>query len=117
MSYVITKLPDGDVSLGNLNGEFVSLSDSISDYATGGYAIIGGETANTNNTPNLINCDLWSVLTAIPTAGQQGYEPQWNPTTQKIQIFQNGAANAPATEVPNGTDLSQISFQFLLLGY
>ena len=53
MSYVITKLPDGDVSLGNLNGEFVSLSDSISDYATGGYAIISGETANTNNTPNL----------------------------------------------------------------
>ena len=42
MSYVITKQPDGDVNLGNLNGEFVSLSDSISDYATGGYAIIGG---------------------------------------------------------------------------
>ena len=65
MSYVITKQPDGDVSLGNLNGELASLSDSPSDYATGGYAIVGGETANKNNTPNLINCDLWRILTVL----------------------------------------------------
>lgn len=117
MSYVITKLPDGDVSLGNLNGEFVSLSDSISDYATGGYAIISGETANTNNTPNLINCDLWRVLTAAPVGGQGGYHPVWNPSTQKVQIFQNAATSNPDSEVPNGTDLSGYVFNLLLLGY
>ena len=111
MSYVITKLPDGDVSLGNLNGEFVSLSDSISDYAPGGYAIIGGETAQQNNTPNLINCDLWRVLTAIPTGGQNGALPVWNQTTQSIQIF-----TSPGVEATSGTDYSKYSFQFLLVG-
>ena len=111
MSYVITKLPDGDVSLGNLNGEFVSLSDSISDYATGGYAIIGGEAANTNNTPNLINCDLWRILTVIPAGGQNGYQPVWNPTTQRLQMF-----SSPGAETANGTDLSPYSFTLLLVG-
>ena len=39
MAYTITKIPDGDCNLGNLNGEFVNLQPSSSDYATGGYAI------------------------------------------------------------------------------
>ena len=112
MAYVITKQPDGDVSLGNLNGEFVSLSDSVSDYATGGYAIVSGETANTNNTPNLINCDLWRILTVIPTSGQNGYMPVWNPATQKLQMY-----SSPNTEVSNGTDLSALLFNLLLVGY
>jgi hypothetical protein len=111
MSYVITKQPDGDVSLGSLNGELVSLSDSISDYATGGYAIIGGETAQQNNTPNLINCDLWRIITAIPAGGQNGYQPVWNPTTQRLQMF-----SSAGTEVSNGTDLSPYTFYLLLVG-
>lgn len=117
MGYVITKLPDGDVSIGNLNGEFVSLSDSVSDYATGGYAIIGGETANNAGAPSTINCDLWKVLTALPVGGQGGIEPVWNPNTQKVQMWWNGSANSAAVEVPNGTDLSGYSFNLLLLGY
>ena len=111
MSYVITKAPDGDVSLGSLNGELCSLSDSISDYATGGYAIVGGETANTNNTPNLINCDLWRVITIFPTSGWNGYQPVWNPATQKLQVY--SSAN---TEVTNGTDLSGTTFGLLIVG-
>ena len=117
MAYVITKQPDGDVSLGNLNGEFVSLSDSVSDYATGGYAIISGETANTNNTPNLINCDLWKVLMAIPQSGQGGYSVVWNLATQKVQIYEPAGSGAPGNEVPNGTDLSAYVFNLLLVGY
>ena len=117
MGYVITKQPDGDVNLGNLNGEFVSLSDSASDYATGGYAIVGGETANTNSAPNTINCDLWKILTALPIGGQGGLEPVWNASTQKVQMWWNGGANGPAVEVPNGTDLSGYVFQLLLIGY
>ena len=111
MSYVITKQPDGDVSLGNLNGEFVSLSDSISDYATGGYAITGGETFNNNNALP-INCDLWRILTALPVSGQNGYQPVWNPNSQKLQIY-----SSAGVEVTNGTDLSGLVFYLLLLGY
>jgi hypothetical protein len=111
MAYVITKQPDGDVSLGNLNGELVSLSDSISDYATGGYAIIGGETANTNNTPNLINCDLWRILTVLPVSGLNGYQPVWNPATQKLQIFASAGVEATAA-----TDFSTTPFGLLLIG-
>jgi hypothetical protein len=111
MSYAIVKQPDGDVSLGNLNGEYVCLSDSISDYATGGYAIVDGEQFNANSALT-INCDLWRILTALPAGGQNGYQPVWNPTTKKLQMFTS--AN---TEVSNGTDLSPYSFYLLLVGY
>jgi len=116
MAYVITKQPDGDVSLGSLNGELVSLSDSISDYATGGYALIGGETAANNNTPNLINIDLWRILTAVPVGGQGGYNVVWNPSTQKVQVFQGIAGLGPGTEVPASTDLSAYTFNLLVVG-
>ena len=117
MAYVITKAPDGDVNLGNLNGEICSLSDSISDYATGGYALIGGETANTNSTPNLINIDLWRILTAVPVGGQGGYNVVFNPSTQKVQVFQGAAGLGPGTEVPASTDLSGYVFNLLVVGY
>lgn len=111
MSYAIVKQPDGDVSLGNLNGELANLSDSISDYATGGYPLIGGETANTNGTPNLINVDLWRILGVIPVGGQNGYQPVWNPTTQRLQMF-----TSAGTEVSNGADLSPYTFSLLIFG-
>jgi hypothetical protein len=110
MSYVITKQPDGDVSLGSMNGEFVSLSDSISDYATGGYALVGGETANTNAAPNTINIDLWQILGVIPISGQGGLSPKWNAATQKLQIYSG------TTEEPASTDLSGYVFQLLVFG-
>ena len=111
MAYVITKQPDGDVNLGNLNGEFVSLSDSISDYATGGYALVGGEAGVAS--PSTINVDLWRILTAVPIGGQGGYSPVWNSTTGKLQMFPN---NSLSEANPN-TDLSAYTFQLLVLGY
>lgn len=112
MSYVITKQPDGDLSLGNLNGEYVSLSDSISDYATGGYQIIDGEQVQNGAAASSINCDLWRILTVLPAGGQNGYQPVWNPTTKRLQMFLS--AN---TEVSNGADLSPYTFYLLLVGY
>jgi hypothetical protein len=90
MAYTVTKNPDGDVNLGNLAGEFVTLQPAASDYPLGGYALVGGETANTNSTPNLINVDLWRILTALPVGSQGGLAPVWNPTTQKVQIYGEG---------------------------
>lgn len=112
MGYTITKAADGDVNLGNLNGEVATLVDSVSDYATGGYAIVGGETANNNGTPNLINCDLWRILTVLPTSGWNGYSCVWNPSTQKLQVY-----SSPNTEVSNGADLSGLTFGLLIVGY
>jgi len=112
MSYVITKQPDGDVSLGNLAGEYCSLSDSISDYATGGYPIVTGEQVQNGTAPSSINCDLWRILTVIPAGGQNGYQPVWNPTTQRLQMF-----SSAGTEASNGADLSPYTFYLLLVGY
>lgn len=112
MAVTITKLPDGDVSLGSLNGELISLSDSVSDYATGGYSIVGGEAYNANSSLT-INCDLWRILTVVPVGGQGGYSPVWNSTTQKVQIFPNNSL----TEATANTDLSAYTFNLLILGY
>jgi hypothetical protein len=90
MPYTVTKNPDGDVNLGSLAGEFVTLQPAVADYPPGGYALIGGETANANGTPNLINTDLWRISSSIAMGGQGGLSPIWNPTTQKVQIFGEG---------------------------
>ena len=103
MPYTVTKNPDGDVSLGSLNGEFVTLQPAVSDYPLGGYELIGGETAATNGTPNLINVDLWRIANVLPVGGQGGLSPVFNPTTQKVQFFGEG----PNIAVPLG--LSAVS--------
>ena len=112
MAYTITKNPDGDVSLGNLNGEFVSLSDSVSDYATGGYAFVDGAQFNANSSLT-INIDLWKIIAVIPVGGQSANDLVWNPTTKKIQIFPNNST----TEAANGADFSGFNFQLLVIGY
>ena len=103
----ITKAPDGDISLGNLRGELITLQPAASDYAAGGYLIqgIGGTTENTGNV------GLDKVLFVLPTGGQGGLSPVWNPSTSKLQIFQQG------TEVTAGTNLSAYAFQLLAIGY
>ena len=109
MAYTITKNPDGDVSLGNRAGEEVTLQPAISDYATGGYAIVDGEQYNANGSLT-INCDLWRIIGVIPIADQSGYELDWNSSTKKLVIYKGG------TQVSNGTDLSAFAFQLLLYG-
>ena len=115
MAYTITKIPDGDCNLGNLNGEFVNLQPSSSDYATGGYAINSQE-AVLNNSALTANCDLYKIITVQPAGGQGGYNPKWNPVTGKLQIWQSGTATNPESEVPVNTDLSAYTFLLLLIG-
>ena len=116
MAYTITKIPDGDCNLGNLNGEFVNLQPSSSDYATGGYAINSQE-AVLNNSALTANCDLYKIVTVLPAGGQGGYVPVWNPTTGKLQIFDTGSASGAAlSEKANGSDLSAYTFLLLLVG-
>jgi hypothetical protein len=115
MSYVITKQPDGDISFGSKNAELVTLSDSPSDYPTGGYAFVGGEAFNAN--PSLtINVDLWRIDTVQPWGGQGGLVPVWNFGTQKLQIYETNASGAPGGELSNGADVSGYLFLLCVIG-
>lgn len=115
MAYTVTKNPDGDCSLGSLNGEFVTLQPSTSDYSTGGYALVDGVSV-VNNSTLQANCDLYKILAALPVGGQGGYVPVLNPTTKKVQMFRQTAATGALVEVPSLTDLSAQAFQLLLMG-
>lgn len=115
MAYAVTKNPDGDVSLGSLNGEMVTLQPSTSDYATNGYALVDA-TQVVNNPSLAANTDMSRILTAIPMGGQGGYNPKWNPVTKKVQMYQSSGAAGPEVEVAAGVDLSALSFQLLLIG-
>jgi len=113
MAYTITKLPDGDLSLGNLRGELVNLQPALSDYPTNGYLIqgIGGTTESTGN----VGMD--KILAVLPVGGQQGYEPVWQPATSKLEMFYNGSSYpSPQVQVPASTDLSALTFELLLIG-
>ena len=113
MAYTITKLSDGDLSLGNLRGELVNLQPALSDYPTGGYLIqgIGGTTESTGN----VGMD--KVLAVIPVGGQQGYHPVWQPSSSKLEMFYISSAPAAGQQVPANTDLSALTFELLVLGY
>lgn len=112
MAYKLNKLPDGDLSLGNLRGELVNLVPSVSDYASGGYLIqgIGGTTQNTGN----VGIDV--VKAVLPVGGQGGYNPVWNPVTSKLQMFWNASSGSPDGEVTAGTNLAAQTFLLLVLG-
>lgn len=90
----ITKNSDGDLSLGNLRGEQLTLQPAVADYAVGGYLVegIGGNPL----TPGNVGMD--KVLFVIPTGGQGGLSPVFNPVTSKVQIL----APAPAAGIPLG---------------
>lgn len=115
MAYAITKIPDGDVNFGNLNGEFVTLKPAPSDYVSGGYALISGVQVVDNPSLNQ-NIDLYQLIAVLPTGGQGGYVPVFNPTTSKVQMLQQSAATGALTEVPSNTNLAAFSFLLLLLG-
>lgn len=112
MAYQLTKLPDGDLSLGNLRGELIDLLPAPSDYATGGYLIegIGESTEDTGNV------GLYKVLFVLPAGGQGGYVPVWNPATSKLQVFEAGASESALGEVPANTNLDAYTFQLLVVG-
>jgi hypothetical protein len=115
MAFTVTKNPDGDVSFGSWNGELVTLQPSPSDYPPGGYALVDGVSVVDN--PNLsANIDLYRLLVVVPAGGELGYVPSFNSSTKKLAMYQQSAATGQLTQVPNGTDLSALSFQLLLLG-
>lgn len=113
MAYTITKLSDGDLSIGNLRGELVNLQPAVSDYPTGGYLIegIGGSTISAGT----VGMD--KVLAVIPVGGQQGYSPVWQPSSSKLEMFYISSAPGAGQQVPASTDLSALTFELLLLGY
>lgn len=112
MAYSVTKQNDGDLSLGNLRGELVNLLPAVSDYPTGGYALqgIGGNPLTSGN----VGMD--KILAVAPVGGQGGYVPVFNPSTNKLQMFQQSAATGPLTECTANEDLSAQTFSLLLIG-
>jgi hypothetical protein len=110
--YTLTKNPDGDISLGNLRAELMTLTPSVSDYATGGYLVegIGGSTENTGNV------GLDKVLFVLPVGGQGGYSPVFAPATSKVEMFQQSGAAGALAQVAAGVDLSAFNFQLLVVG-
>jgi len=109
----ITKVPDGDLSLGNLRGEIVNLKPAVNDYVLGGYAITGiaGATEKTGNV------GIAKVLAVIPIGSPGGFNPSWNPATGKLQVLTGPAAlGGVDQEVLAGVDLSALTFQLLVLG-
>ena len=113
MAYTLTKATDGDLSFGNLRGELVALKPSVSDYASGGYAITGiaGTTESTGNV------GLAKVLFVAPVGGQGGWSPVFNPTTSKLQIFADSSSGGAQPEVPANTNLAAYTFNLLVVGY
>lgn len=110
MAYTITKNADGDLSLGNLRGEIVTLKPSVSDYATGGYLVQGIP-------PTTGDIGMAKVLFALPVAGQGGWSLAFNPSTSKLQVFADSSSNGVSPEASANTDLSAYSFQLLVGGY
>jgi hypothetical protein len=112
MAYTLTKNNDGDLSLGNLRGELLTLQPSVSDYATGGYLVqgIGGNPLTAGD----VGMD--KVIFVIPVGGQGGYSPVFNPTTSKVQIYEPSNSVGPQVEVPASTDLSAYTFELLAVG-
>lgn len=115
MAYSITKQPDGDVSLGSVNGEFVVLQPSTSDYPPGGYAIVDGVSVVDNSALNA-NCDLYRVLTVLPAGLSGGYNLYWNQNTKKLQVFSGASGAGPDVEIAANTNLAASPFYLLLIG-
>ena len=115
--YTVAKVPDGDVSFGNKNGEIFTLSDSPSDYPTGGYALIGGEQVTNNNAlASKQNIDLWRIDTVQAWGqnllGTAALTPVWDTVYQKLRFV----SSATGAEVASGVDLSGVVFVLCAIG-
>jgi hypothetical protein len=108
MAATITlQTPDGNVSLGNLRAEFITVTPAAADYATGGYPIVAASIGMTK------------ILTVIPLTQPSGYDPSWNKATGKMQMFGISVATAGAT-IYAGTELAAnttvAAFDCLVIG-
>lgn len=78
-------------------------------YATGGYTGLAAKvTAALKRTP--------TILAFIPQ-DCGGYIAVWDPTNSKLKVYHYNydAADGPAIEVPNATDLSTVTVKGLLI--
>jgi hypothetical protein len=109
MAATITKNTDGDVSLGSLRAEIITLTPAASDYPTGGYPIIpsAGTTVGTGN------IGMSKVVAVVPLNLPSGFDASWNASTGKVQVFGiNIAAFATLTaevEVTAGTNIGAMT--------
>ena len=108
MAFSLTKNPDGDISLGNLRAEWVTLKPAVSDYVPGGYLIQG--IAGTTETTGDIG--LSKVLFVIDCGGASNYKTEWNPNTSKLQVW----VMSTNAEVGVNVDLSNLGFNLLVVG-
>ena len=113
MPYTLTKVSDGDNVLGKWRAELVNLQPAVSDYATGGYSIIG--IAGTTETTG--NVGIEKVQFVIPAGGNGGWMPSWNVTTSKLQVFADSSSNGASPEAAANTNLAGYTFQLLVVGY
>lgn len=111
MAFTVAKNTDGDVSLGNLRAELVTLTPAASDYAPGGYAITAA------------GIGMNKILGVLPVGdtGGDGYILKWNAATGKLQVFAVQVTTAGSTiyapvELAVSTDLSSYTFQLLVIG-
>ena len=86
----LTKNADGDLNLGNLRAELITLQPAVADYVPGGYTLqqIAGASVGTGNV------GMAKILGVIPVGGQAGLSPAWNPATQKLQILEPGSTDS-----------------------
>jgi hypothetical protein len=120
MAYTITKNTDGDLSLGNLRGELVTLQPAPSDYVAGGYLIEG--IGSNPLTPGNVGMDKVLFVTQVGGSGSgsnasnsKAYFTEWNTATSKLQVFEP-SGTGPMVEVATGTDLEAYSFDLLIGG-
>jgi len=109
MAYTVTKNADGDLSIGNLRGELVTLQPAISDYATNGYLVEGIP-------PSAGNVGMDKVIFAISVGDASDYVLKFNPVTSKVKVLQQNGTTGQLVEVGANTDLSAFAFQLLCVG-
>lgn len=102
----LTKASDGDLSLGNLRGELLTLQPGVQDYVAGGYLVqgIGGNPLSSGDV------GMTKVLAVIPIGGQGGLSPVFNPATSKVQMYiPSVPAGTPITAGPVSAATSTLS--------
>jgi hypothetical protein len=90
---------------GSVNVNWVNALPAVSDYTTGGYTLTPGQ-----------GIGLGVIYFIIPVGGQAGYVPVLNPATGKLQVWESAAGAGELQQVPNGADLSAVTFTLLLFG-
>ena len=89
--------------LGNSTGSAIALGaiTGPTSYAAGGFAV---DVLSDFNVPN----DYSNV--AILVFAEGGYMADYDPTNKKIKVYATNTTTGLPAEVPNATDLSQITF-------